>query len=335
MRLLLAFAFYPFFLSGQTDLLKDPDVVWAVELEQDWQVDLPLETELDKGVTTLKLLCEERYELYKSPPNLSSLVSYSAASGALAIFSDAACTVPINWASLFRFTDNHSFDPESKEEITRVGCMDFDPDAFKIWRLKQMLAYHQKEATWSTQVMAIAPVMIIKNELGDSIGTRPMFWFRPDNKRQKLSSNQIVWAKRVVNKQPETEIPTIQGPLLKSAAKFPGLLPEIRAVVEHRMEVPLYHGTEDKLLSPDDRSKLIARADTIYIERSNGQSIDIIYWDILNDLTKLRLVQTWYWDARHNQLSICLDAVAPMRDVKDDVGDFRYSTPLFYRRTRK
>jgi hypothetical protein len=335
MRLFCFLAFFPVLVFAQPDFLKDPDIVWAVELEQDWVLEIPLETEIDHGITTLKLLFDAPYELYQSAPNLSGLVFKSAAEGKLAIFSDESCSVRMDWASLFKFSDNHSFNPDTQEETMEIGFTHYEPDAVKLWRLKQVLAYHQKEATWSTHVEAIAPLLVIKNEEGDSVGTRPMFWFRPDNKPQKLSTNRIVWAKRVVNKQPQTQIPIIQGPLLKSAAKFPGLLPEIRAVVEHRIDIPLYHGTQNKLLGPEERSKLIARADTIYVERSNGQGIDIIYWDILNDITKLRLVQTWYWDAQRNGLSICLDAVAPMRDFKDDAGDFRYSAPLFYRRTRK
>jgi hypothetical protein len=54
----------------------------------------------------------------------------------------------------------------------------------------------------------------------------------------------------------------------------------------------------------------------------------------VGDIRELRLVQRWYWDERRARLSICLDAVAPLMDVHDDNGNFRYQKPLFYRRVR-
>ncbi len=45
--------------------------------------------------------------------------------------------------------------------------------------------------------------------MGDSVGTQPLFWFRPESSRPKLNSRHVVWAKKVVNKQPGTEIATV------------------------------------------------------------------------------------------------------------------------------
>jgi hypothetical protein len=50
---------------------------------------------------------------------------------------------------------------------------------------------------------------------------------------------------------------------------------------------------------------------------------------------RLQLVQTWYWDAHHSRLSICLDAVAPLVDFYYSSGTQKVARPLFYRRAKK
>jgi len=57
----LSLAFSP----PNPSFLKDPDIVWAAEIEQDWVVDIPsLEAECDEGITTIKLLRITKNEQY-------------------------------------------------------------------------------------------------------------------------------------------------------------------------------------------------------------------------------------------------------------------------------
>lgn len=64
-RLLFIFLLVPCFLTAQSEFLKDPDIVWAAEIEQDWVVDIPsLEAECDEGITTIKLLRITKNEQY-------------------------------------------------------------------------------------------------------------------------------------------------------------------------------------------------------------------------------------------------------------------------------
>ncbi len=55
MRLFIFLVIFPAFLTAQSAFLKDPDIVWAVEIEQDWVIDvLSLEAEGDSGITTMQ-----------------------------------------------------------------------------------------------------------------------------------------------------------------------------------------------------------------------------------------------------------------------------------------
>ena len=148
MRKFLSFLLsFPFVLHAQSDFLKDPDIVWAVELEQDWVVDLPnKDREWEAGVTTIKLLCAHTERTFSQPSTLSEWVSNSAATGELPIFRDPACTQSISWLEVLGYPRKIGVDSITKEETMATGCLDLNADAIKVWRLRQVLAFHRKNA---------------------------------------------------------------------------------------------------------------------------------------------------------------------------------------------
>ncbi len=340
MRLLFLLLFFPKFIIAQSAFFKDPDIIWATEIEQDWVVDVPsLDEEWHEGITTLKLLCKDPYNSAWLPTTLSALVTYAAISGKMDIYKDPACTLPTDWHSVFKYSDNHSFDPETFEVAEVSDMMLAEPQAFKRWRLRQVLAYHQKSATWTSTLESVAPLMTILNAEGDSVDIRPLFWFKPDNSRKNLNSSQILWAKRTVNRPAKTQVSIIPAKPEKFPEASSKLISATRHLVEHQMNIPLYHRSENRLLSPEERREWISQTDTVFYcfnDGPNGALYDLVQTEThhFERVHELRLVQTWYWDERRSRLSICLDAVAPMVDVVDQEGNFRFSTPMFYRRSK-
>jgi hypothetical protein len=336
MRLFFLLSFLPTLLAAQSAFLKNPDIVWAAEIEQDWSVDFPsLEDEGAAGVTTLKLLRTKESEAYYSSLYLADLVFQAALRGQLPIFKDPECLIPADAFEVYPDKDTiMTFDPETYEEKRRVVYVEPQPFYdFKAWRLRQVLTYRTKTATWHTQVQAIAPLININNERGDSIGTRPLFWFRPDEKRPKLTASPIVWAKRTVNRQAKTQVPIASMKPQKTVGGTPELLLCLQDLVEKRMGIPL-HDADGELLSIEMRQSMLHRSDTI-IHCFSEEPNTVIRLELLDRVHYLQLLQTWYWDARRHRLSICLDAVAPLSDVLDNEDNFRFRRPLFYQRTRQ
>jgi hypothetical protein len=200
-----------------------------------------------------------------------------------------------------------------------------------------VLAYHRKGATWSTTVESIAPIVAVKNEDGDSVGTRALFWFRPDDHPRRLQSKHIVWAKKTVNRQPETSVEIAARRPLKISDGFQNPLPHTLKTLENDLKTPFYGILDEKSLSPAERKRLLTSQDSIitFDPETYEEKVVVVNNEInVGDIRELRLVQRWYWDERRARLSICLDAVAPLMDVHDDNGNFRYQKPLFYRRVR-
>lgn len=340
MKTLLFCLFFPAALSAQLSAyLNDPDILWATELSQDWLVDIPsFDMEWENGITTVKLLRTEQNEPYWNAPFLKELVFYAANNGQLPIYEDAAFSKRVTDAArlLYRLDTIVTFDPETYEE--RVKVIRNEVHLTNTWRLVQVLAYHRKSATWSTTAEAIAPLVVVRNAVGDSVGTQPLFWFWPESRRPKLNSRHVVWAKKVVNKQPGTEIATVPAHPVKMTEGSQSPLPHLLQVMASDNKIPFYDSWNEKPLSISARNAILVKTDTIitFDTETYEERVRIVRNDINPDnIRQLRTVQSWYWDERSQRLHICLDAVAPLMDVMDDMGNFRYQIPLFYRRARK
>lgn len=330
--------FLPPALCGQSLVENE---VWSAEIEQDWVVDIPsLETEGDSGINTLKLIRTVHTARYVSSPFLADLFFHALIEEKIPVFKDAALTIPANPFEVFPGSQTMiTFDPETYEEkIQIVHVHPYPVEDFKVWRLRQRLSYHRKNDTWSTEVLAIAPMIVARDDnSGDSTGLRALCWFRPENTRPDIASGDIVWAKMTAGKQHKTKVPVA----LLSPPAAPDSLPELlvclKNMLENDMEAPLYNQFDDKLLDADERRSLISFSDTVlhcFTEGPNGAGTSVVHYDLMRHIRHLQLVQTWYWDERRHRLSICLDAVAPMQDVFDNEGNFRYSRPVYYRRTK-
>jgi hypothetical protein len=341
MRHFLLFVFFPMLLPAQSDFLKDPDIVWAAEIEQDWEVDIPsLEEEYDEGINTIKLLRTSQNEARWVTPFLPSLVFQAAFAKKFPVFLDPKCQVKADIYKLTHYIDTLViFDPDTYEEKWKIYLAEINPSTdIKAWRLRQILAYHKKSATWSTTVEAIAPLVDESCPNQDSLCRRPLFWFKPENKRPKLGSNDIVWAKETKNKQPQTLVLTDIKQPVKVTEGFQNPLVHLFQVMKTNSKTPFFSASLDRPLTHKERTSMLIKIDTVLTvdPETFEEKVAVVQNDINPyDIHQLRLVQSWYWDERLGRLSICLDKIAPLKDVTDEMGGFKYSVVLFYRRAKQ
>lgn len=311
-------------------------IVWTAKVEQDWVLDqYSLESEADSGIATLKLYHDPAARCPYTSPFLADLVCAAAASGQLNIYRDAACTIPTDWLQVLGYPVAWT-DSVTGEEKMLIGCLDFDPMAIDAWRVRQTLICRPKSDAWSAHVDAVAPLVIEKNKSGDSIGMKPLFWFKPDDRRPDLNSDRICWAKRSVSLQHKTLIPLTAFQIPVERDSTPALLAHFRRVINQRPDIALYDAENKSELQPEQRQDWLIHTDTImHCFNDDYTAPEIIHSDMLAHADHLFLAQTWYWDAHRKGLSICLDAVGPLLDIRDDVGNFLRREPAFYRRVRK
>jgi hypothetical protein len=341
-HLLLLCFLYPNIIHTQSAFLSDPDIVWAAEIEQDWNVDVTnIQDEYLEGLVTLKLLRTEKNESDWHYPYLAHLVYAAAKSKKLPVFKDPEFKIPVEAYDAYPGTDMDTliiFNPETYEEKTELRPKEMNIEGdFVGWRLRQILYYNARKAVWGAKVVAVAPLMNIVKQ--DSIvGTKPIFWFKADEKPQKLNANSIVWAKKTWNKQAKTKVPVLPDKLLKISK-------DVRNPVEHLWEkikndpnLVLYDPNNENPFTPKERAQLtVTRVDTIItFDPETYEEKTVAVQNELNpdDVNELRLIQYWYWDERRGRLSITLEATGLIIKVFNGLGEYRYSRLLCYRRVK-
>ncbi|MEO6039332.1 MAG: hypothetical protein ABIQ93_13045, partial [Saprospiraceae bacterium] len=191
---------------------------------------------------------------------------------------------------------------------------------------------------WTTTLEAVAPLVEQWDDAGDSIAIGPFFWFKPDDKLQKLTDDAIVWAKTTRNIQEKTQVLIDADWVLKVSAGFKNPLVHLLQVMKTDQKTPFYDAWNEKPLSAAERLSLLSSTDTMvtFNAQTYEEKTEIRHREINPDSIKeLRLLQTWYWDEERHRLSICLEGVGPVVDYLDGMGDFRFSRVPFYRRGKR
>jgi gliding motility associated protien GldN len=143
----------------------------------------------------------------------------------------------------------------------------------------------------------------------------------------------IMWEKRiwrVVDTREKMNLPFVysQRPLfqiLKEAAESG--------------EITIYSTEDDKFTQPLSLEQVLAiggSMDTIMVPNPDSQDpYDLIPKIVKNDINyeevkRFRLKEIWYFDKQYSKLQVRILGIAPIIDVNNDDGSFRYEQPLFW-----
>lgn len=232
-----------------------------------------------------------------------------------------------------------TFDPESFEEVTQVIVNTIDPNDIYTFQLRQLIYYDKKAATFKVIPMAIAPVLSSRNNKGEVIETKPLFWMSVQHLSQtpNLNIDAITYAKRIYCQAKEDNIQTLKGELSMGE-----LIVQMMKDIQTNPTTK-YLGTT----FTSDGNERVKDSEVMLI----GNSIDtIITFDPVTfkeeiqvvenklnpeNLAKLRLIQDWVWNEDTKELGISFVGFAPLIDRVDAQGNFLNSGPMFIRRPDK
>lgn len=361
-------------LSAQIDdLLKNKNITWVAEIYTDFYVDNPaLAVEKDANrVRIIKLQPNPKI----SGDDFIDILEDIVYSEKAPIFSDSTCQNQISKRFLFPPDSVERYDSIKQERkkiiIFSCGFLLFPEGENTFIRVRQVVYYDAKRAQFGLRTLAFAPMAFVRNESGEFLGSRPVFWMKAEDiiKRPRLSSAAITWAKMVVA---HNGFDTKNVKILKQTGENMPILHFLN-VAEKEPKKTFFSGESyiNMVKLPfSERSSIFFRRDTIY-ENSNigsnadngfpdftricfpqlnatAQIIDTSNYLIVNKIdtvkdfhldkktiTRLRLVQEWFWDDSKHKLSIRLVAVAPIKELINEKGEFMFYLPLFYRRIDK
>jgi gliding motility associated protien GldN len=100
--------------------------------------------------------------------------------------------------------------------------------------------------------------------------------------------------------------------------------------------LPVYSTVDDKFkkrLSTEEVLNLCSKIDTIMTINpvTYEEEIKIVRDEInFEDIKRFRIKEVWYFDKQTSTMRVRILGIAPLKNVIDDNGNFRYETPLFW-----
>ncbi|HAD12074.1 MAG TPA: gliding motility protein GldN [Saprospirales bacterium] len=165
----------------------------------------------------------------------------------------------------------------------------------------------------------------------DDITERQVVRDRPILAYQPIREADILWEKRiwrVIDVREKMNLPFAapESPLFK-----------VLADAALAGELPVYSTEDDKFtkrLSSSDVRGLLYRKDTVMVfddVESYTESIRVVEnetnWE---DIKRFRVKESWFFDTKTSTLRNRILGIAPIIDVRDEEGNFKYEMPLFW-----
>ncbi len=103
-------------------------------------------------------------------------------------------------------------------------------------------------------------------------------------------------------------------------------------------DLPVYSTDEDgakfkKRLSTDDVLSMLSKTDTVvtFDPETYEEKVQIVRNDInWEDVKRFRIKEVWFFDKETSTLQVRILGIAPMIDVRDNEGNFRFEKPMFW-----
>ncbi len=101
-------------------------------------------------------------------------------------------------------------------------------------------------------------------------------------------------------------------------------------------DVSVYSTENDKFtakLQPDEVAAMGATVDTVitFDPETYEENIQVVRNELNpEDVKRFRLKEVWFFDEETSTLQVRILGIAPLIDVKDDNGNFKYEKPLFW-----
>ncbi|MFQ5447126.1 MAG: gliding motility protein GldN, partial [Saprospiraceae bacterium] len=101
-------------------------------------------------------------------------------------------------------------------------------------------------------------------------------------------------------------------------------------------EITVYSTEDDKFtnpLVPDEVASMGATIDTVitFDPETYEEQLQVVRNDLNpEDVKRFRLKEVWFFDKETSTLQVRILGIAPLIDVKDENGNFRYEKPMFW-----
>ncbi len=167
-------------------------------------------------------------------------------------------------------------------------------------------------------------------QVRDDIVDRNLLQDRQILEYQPLREADIFWEKRIWRVVDFRE--KMNQPFAYPDAPFFNIIKDAAL----QGDITLYSTEDDKFsfpLTEMDIEGILFKSDTISIFNPDTyiEEIKVVQTDInWEDVKRIRIKEQWFFDENTSTLQVRILGIAPMINVNDDLGNFRYEKPLFW-----
>lgn len=329
----------PLLLHAQyDDLLQKRRYTWVAEHTADYELnpqysDL-VETEMNLTQMVRLQNPQGRNGLFpelEMPHYLSEALLQALQAGNFACFADEQLAQPLPHWQVDRLLNKRDTIVTSEDEPFAVVVSPLSARDLDLFRVRQVLFFDARKKAFGARVLAIAPMVNLRDGEGNFIGRKPLLWIKmPDqrpcaSRKTARAANYVVQTFMRENAPNPDDLKTPKGPLnlRKWAAD------EVRRPAHTALDY-----TDFRVLNPAQLRAQIIKNDTIVVFAPDTfmETPVVVQENATERVEKIRLVQNWYYDERRHRLTTRVVAVAPLAAIRDEDGYLRYFKPLFYSR---
>jgi len=153
---------------------------------------------------------------------------------------------------------------------------------------------------------------------------------KPVLKYPLLRENDIMWEKRI------WRVIDVREKMNQPFARPEESLFEIMASAAKEGEIPIYSTETDDFSVPmtiDELNNILSNEDTVMvIDVQTYDELPQVVYNQVNpeNVKRYRVKEIWFFDNNTSSMRTRILGIAPMIDVYDDDGNFRYEKPLFW-----
>jgi Gliding motility associated protein GldN len=190
-----------------TDLMQDKNVAWIADYSKDVRLDMLPEAQIkaledmpkntvDNRPWLLKILANETVDnngdaYYFFANTLMTAVKNKE----ITVYADSLCSQVLDAGSATSRRETVSyFNSVTKETKTQDVYLTTQYEEILLFRVHQIVYYMPKTSTWGVKNISIAPLIQQKNQNGDFVGWKPLFWIKVEHQKADLAVPNITWA---------------------------------------------------------------------------------------------------------------------------------------------
>lgn len=232
----------------------------------------------------------------------------------------------------------NTFDPKTMQPTKMVSVVQVDPKDVRLFQVKQLIYYSQKDLMFHSIPVAAAPVECpVDAKTGKLSGEKNvLFWLKINTQLNQpdLNNANIKWAKRIYPNAPVDKIKVLkESESLETV--IAGMLEGLKKASETVKLYSTFSPDGEDLWTPNEVKSLFSSTDTIitFDPKTFEQQMQVVESHLSpENMIGFRLVQDWYWNDQNQDLTARYIAFVPIIQRLDEAGNFLNSGPAFVKR---